>query len=123
MLDEVHTYRGVLGSNIALLLRRLRAHLARARQDWSPNVPDNQHAARYPSLLTVGYSATIKSLAVPGLSAEERMQRRDAAVQDFYNRLTGEPRDGIRVVSEVLENIRIPPEARFATAVPPPLRG
>ena len=38
VLDEVHTYRGILGSNIALLVRRLRVHLARARQDWKPDV-------------------------------------------------------------------------------------
>lgn len=120
VLDEVHTYRGVLGSNIALLLRRLRAHLARARQDWSPNAPDNQHPARYPTLLPVGTSATIKSLADPALSAEERARRRDADVQDFFHRLTGEPRDRIRVVGEVLEDITIPAEARFAAAVPTP---
>src|SRR5208283_4456970 len=30
VLDEVHTYRGILGSNIALLVRRLKVHLARA---------------------------------------------------------------------------------------------
>ena len=33
VLDEVHTYRGMLGSNIALLVRRLRAHLSRLRQE------------------------------------------------------------------------------------------
>ena len=118
VLDEVHTYRGVLGSNIALLLRRLRAHLTRARQDWSPDVPAEQHAARYPTLLNVGTSATIKSLADPNLSGEERTRRRDAAVQDFFSRLTGEPPDRIRVVGEVLESIAVPTEARFAPTVP-----
>ena len=34
VLDEVHTYRGALGANIALLFRRLRVHLEDARQDW-----------------------------------------------------------------------------------------
>jgi hypothetical protein len=123
VLDEIHAYRGVLGGNIALLLRRLRAHLARARQDWSPSVPENQHAARYPTLLPVGTSATINSLAEPHLSAEERTRRRDADVKDFFDRLTGEPRDSIRVVGEVLENITIPTEARFSTAVRPPRPG
>ena len=33
VLDKVHTYRGSLGSNIALLVRRLKVHLARARQE------------------------------------------------------------------------------------------
>ena len=118
VLDEVHTYRGVLGSNIALLLRRLRAHLARARHDWSPDVPSDQHAARYPTLLSVGTSATIKSVADPGLSAGERKQRRDASVREFFSRLTGATPDTIRVVSEVLEDITVPAEARFAPAVP-----
>jgi ATP-dependent helicase YprA (DUF1998 family) len=38
VLDEVHTYRGTLGSHIALLVRRLQTYLARARQDWQPDV-------------------------------------------------------------------------------------
>lgn len=118
VLDEVHTYRGVLGSNIALLLRRLRAHLARARHDWSPEVPAGQHAARYPTLINVGTSATIKNVSDPALSVEERRQRRDAAVQEFFSRLTGSPPATIRVVSEVLEDITVPTESRFAAAVP-----
>jgi hypothetical protein len=118
VLDEVHTYRGVLGSNIALLLRRLRAHLARARQDWSPDVPAGQHAARYPTLLNVATSATIKSILDPALSIDERRQRRDAAVQEFFSQLTGSTTDTIRVVGEVLEDIAIPAEARFAAIVP-----
>jgi hypothetical protein len=118
VLDEVHTYRGVLGSNIALLLRRLHAHLARARHDWSPDVPAGQHAARYPALLNVGTSATIKSVSDPALSAEERRQRRDEAVQEFFSRLTGSTPNTIRVVGEVLENITVPGEARFAATVP-----
>lgn len=118
VLDEVHTYRGVLGSNIALLLRRLRAHLARARQDWSPDVPAEQHAARYPTLLNVGTSATIKSDSDPNLSIDERRQHRDTAVQEFFSRLTGSNPYAIRVVSEVLEDISVPDEARFAATVP-----
>jgi hypothetical protein len=118
ILDEVHTYRGVLGSNIALLLRRLRAHLVRARQDWSPDVSADQHAARYSMLLNVGTSATIKSDPDPALSADERRQRRDAAVQEFFSRLTGSTPNTIRVIGEVLEDITIPAEARFASTVP-----
>lgn len=118
VLDEVHTYRGVLGSNIALLLRRLHAHLARARHDWSPDVPTDQHAARYPTLLNIGTSATIRSEANPDLSADERRQRRDTAVQEFFSRLTGAVPNTIRVVGEVLEDITIPDGARFAATVP-----
>jgi hypothetical protein len=100
------------------LLRRLRAHLARARHDWSPDVPADQHAARYPTLLNVGTSATIKSVYDPALSADERRQRRDAAVQEFFSRLTGETPDTIRVIGEVLEDITVPTEAVFAAIVP-----
>ncbi len=118
VLDEVHTYRGVLGSNIALLLRRLRAHLARARHNWLSEVPAGQRAARYPTLLNIGTSATIKNVSDPALTVDECRQRRDAAVQDFFSRLTGSPPNTIRVVSEVLEDIIVPADARFATTVP-----
>ena len=37
VVDEVHTYRGSLGSNIAFLMRRVRTHLQNARQDWLPD--------------------------------------------------------------------------------------
>ena len=50
VLDEVHTYRGILGSNIALLVRRLKTHLARARQDWRVEVSADEHPRRFPCL-------------------------------------------------------------------------
>ncbi len=118
VLDEVHTYRGVLGSNIALLLRRLHAHLGRARQDWQPNVSAEQHVARFPTLLNIGTSATIKSIGDATSSAEMRRQRRDEAVQEFFSRLTGSTPNTIRVIGEVLEDITIPAEAHFAATVP-----
>ena len=62
VLDEVHTYRGTLGSNIALLVRRLRSHLSSARQDWNTQVSDEDKPTRYPDLIPVGTSATIKSV-------------------------------------------------------------
>ena len=71
VLDEVHTYRGILGSNIALLVRRLKVHLARAKQDWKPDVSDEERPKRYPGLVPVGTSATIKTVAEEGLSHEE----------------------------------------------------
>ena len=49
VLDEVHTYRGILGSNIALLVRRLKTHLARARQDWRVEVSADEHPRRFPA--------------------------------------------------------------------------
>ena len=92
VLDEVHTYRSTLGSNIALLVRRLRVHLARARQDWRPNVPDSERAQRYPHLVPVGTSATIKSVEEEGLSREDVLRQRDEAVQTFFSSLTGAER-------------------------------
>jgi ATP-dependent helicase YprA (DUF1998 family) len=39
VLDEAHTYRGTLGTHVALLLRRLRAHLCRSNPQAQPFVP------------------------------------------------------------------------------------
>ena len=61
VLDEVHTYRGTLGANIAFLVRRLMAHLAKARQDWATDIPPEKQSARYPQLIPVGTSATIRT--------------------------------------------------------------
>ena len=62
VLDEVHTYRGTLGSNIALLVRRLKAHLQQARQDWHAQVPEQEIDRRFPTIIPVGTSATIKTV-------------------------------------------------------------
>ena len=113
VLDEIHTYRGTLGANIALLVRRLQAHLRRARQDWLPQVPETEHARRYPALVPVGTSATIKSLAVAGLSPEETRRQRDEDVQGFFARLTGADPATIRVFGEDVEEITIPAEAAY----------
>src|SRR5262249_56759656 len=84
VLDEVHTYRGILGSNIALLVRRLRAHLARARQDWRTDVSSDDQPRRFPALVPVGTSATIKSLAEENRPREEIVRLRDEAVREFF---------------------------------------
>lgn len=110
VLDEVHTYRGTLGSNIALLVRRLRAHLAGAQQSWMPTPPEELRARRFPSLVPVGTSATIKSIADDAISPAERVQLRDEAVQDFFSKLTGVAPAGIRVIGEELEEM---PEIRY----------
>ncbi len=112
-LDEVHTYRGTLGSNIALLVRRLRAHLARARQDWNIDVADVDRFRRYPTLIPVGTSATIKSInEETGDRAEVRRQR-DAEVRQFFAAVAGVGRETIKVLGEELENIETPAEARY----------
>ncbi|MBE7558417.1 DEAD/DEAH box helicase [bacterium] len=118
VLDEVHTYRGNLGSNVALLVRRLRAHLARARQDWGAEVSAADRPRRFPTLVPVGTSATIRSLVEDDLPEAEIRSRRDVAVQGFFNTLTGAPESDIRVFGEQLQDIAIPPEAQYP-ATPP----
>ena len=117
VLDEVHTYRGTLGSNIALLVRRLRTHLAEARQDWNTEVTEEEHKKRFPSLIPVGTSATIKSISEEGRSRDEVLRLRDEAVQDFFGKLTGEVPSTIRVYGEEIESIQVPPEAAYPAKV------
>lgn len=111
VLDEVHTYRGSLGSNIALLIRRLQAHLAGARQDW--NAEDRGNAKRFPRLIPVGTSATIKSVEEAGRPPEEVRRLRDEAVQVFFSGLTGVAADTIRVLGEELRELIVPADARW----------
>lgn len=114
VLDEVHTYRGSLGSNIALLVRRLRAHLRRATQDWLPSPADADRAHRFPSLIPVGTSATIKSMAGSDITPEEARKRRDAAVREFFGKLTGCEQETIQVFGEEVQDLTMPAEAGYA---------
>lgn len=114
VLDEVHSYRGTLGSNIAFLVRRLRMHLARARHDWNPDPIESDRAKRFPSLIPVATSATIKSLSELGLSREDRIRLRDEAVKEFFGKLTGvELANSITVIGEELEQIHVPKQAVY----------
>ncbi|HEU4328368.1 MAG TPA: DEAD/DEAH box helicase [Roseiflexaceae bacterium] len=120
VLDEVHTYRGTLGSNIALLTRRLRAHLARAPQSRLLDPPEQLRARRFPALVPVGTSATIKSIADERLPPEERRRLRDEAVCEFFGKLTGASPEAVRVLGEELEEISVPPEAAYPPEPVPP---
>lgn len=117
VLDEVHTYRGTLGANIALLIRRLRAHLRRARQDWGADAAGPEKGRRFPTLLTIGTSATIKSVAGDEVPPEERTRLRDEAVQGFFGKIAGEDPGSIRVLGEQIEEIREPADAAMASGV------
>ena len=114
VLDEVHTYRGTLGSNIALLVRRLKAHLTNAKQDYLTNISPDIQTRRYPQLIPVGTSATIKSVAEEQYTQEERIQIRDEAVQDFFSKLTGASKNTIRVIGEELQDIQTPETAIYS---------
>ena len=114
VLDEVHTYRGGLGSNIALLFRRLVQHLKRAQQDRK--AVDGEEANRFPDLVPVATSATIKSVDEAGKTAEEVRELRDQAVQEFLGKLTGYPDKSFKVLGEEMQEIRVPQEAGWAEA-------
>lgn len=114
VLDEVHTYRGSLGANIALLFRRLRAHLAHAQQDWSAE--DRSDRQRFPILTPVATSATIKSIDETGRTAEAVRRLRDEAVREFFAKLTGVEQASIRVIGEQIRELEVPAEARWTPA-------
>jgi len=109
-------YRGILGSNIALLVRRLKTHLARARRDWRVEVSADEHPRRFPLLVPVGTSATIKSMDEEGLTQDQVIQLRDKAVQEFFEILTGVEKSTIRVLGEELQDVEIPSEAVYPTS-------
>lgn len=117
VLDEVHTYRGTLGANIAFLIRRVKSHLENASQDWHENVGEEEKAARYPKLVPIGTSATIKSMAEEGRTREEIAGLRDDAVQTFFAPLVGVEKDSIHVLGEEIQDSPIPPEARYPATI------
>lgn len=96
VLDEVHTYGGTLGTHVALLVRRLKAHLLRANPKHHP--------------LFVGASATIAENDDDGAD-------RDSAIQNFFGKLVGEEPSGIAVVSEAKIQVNIPANAQYASSI------
>ena len=111
VLDEVHTYRGSLGANIALLYRRLITHLRHARQDWRAD--DREDQQRFPEPLTIATSATIKSVDEAGKTRDEVRHLRDEAVQGFLSKLTGIDGKRFKVLGEEIQTLEIPNEAAW----------
>lgn len=95
VLDEVHTYHGALGTDVACLLRRLRASLAETSTVQSPP-------------LFIGTSATLQS--------PDGGEDPAAGVARFFNRLTGQEVSVDAVISEQID----PPAVRAEIALPPP---
>jgi hypothetical protein len=87
VLDEVHTYHGALGTDVAFLVRRLRAAFRQGR-------PDD------PAPLFVGTSATLHG----GDGADPR-----AEVAAFFETLTGQPTLADAVVVEQADLPEPPP--------------
>ena len=78
VFDELHTYRGRQGADVAMLIRRLKERCAA------------------PGLIHVGTSATM--VANPSATPQERR----AAVADFARRLFGHPLTPDQVIEETL---------------------
>lgn len=96
VLDELHTYRGRQGADVALLVRRLRERCGN------------------PNLQCVGTSATM----VAGKALDAR-QRREA-VAEFAGKVFGVPVHPDNVVEESLRRITLVPHASCGTPAAPP---
>ena len=94
VLDELHTYRGRQGADVAMLVRRLRAQL------------------KADGLVCIGTSATMAS----GRSREEQ----NGAVANFASRIFGTDISSDRVIGETLQRVTDPlvdPGERLGRAV------
>jgi len=92
VLDEVHTYTGILGSEVACLVRRLKEHTGLAPGE----------------LVCIGTSATVKS---SGAAGEERRR-----LVEFATDLFAEAFDEEAIIDERYEAL---PEAAGAPIAPP----
>ncbi|MBW2257584.1 MAG: DEAD/DEAH box helicase, partial [Deltaproteobacteria bacterium] len=95
VFDEVHTYTGALGSEVACLVRRLR-RVARKSVD---------------EVLCIGTSATVQD-------RNDELDARGATV-DFTHRLFGVPSDRIELVTEHYAALVPPAGAAYRPAAPP----
>ncbi len=94
VLDEVHTYTGAVGSEVACLLRRLRRVAGKEPSD----------------VICIGTSATVADPEGGG--------RVDDAVVSFASRLFGVPRESIQLVREVYRPLRPATVDRYVPPVP-----
>ncbi|MFC1451934.1 DEAD/DEAH box helicase [Verrucomicrobiota bacterium] len=93
VLDEVHTYHGLLGTDVACLLRRLRESLRRSGSGEAP--------------LFIGTSATLQA----GEEGDPRV-----GISRFFSRLTGQETPPESVVTEYSETPSVPADGML----PPP---
>jgi hypothetical protein len=94
VLDELHTYRGRQGADVALLVRRVRA-------------------AFNPHLICVGTSATMATDGTP--------EERNAVVAGVASKLFGAPVDPSNIITETLQRVtpgdRLPDAATLKDAI------
>lgn len=99
VFDEVHTYTGALGSEVACLIRRLR-HVAGKKAD---------------EVLCIGTSATVQETQ-GGIDA-------GVATKEFAARLFGIERERIELVTESYARKTSPPELLYVPRPPKDTRG
>ncbi len=110
VLDEVHTYRGTLGSNIALLVRRLK----RPSRPRPAGLEADASAPRsgrngIPQLVAGGHVGHDQERSPrKACPREERSRLRDEAVQSSSARWPASKRATIRVLGEELQDVPIP---------------
>jgi ATP-dependent helicase YprA (DUF1998 family) len=85
VLDEMHTYHGLLGTDVACLLRRLREALRRANPAFDP--------------VFVGTSATLQA----GEEGDPKL-----GIARFFSRLTGQDTSPEAVITETADTPRLP---------------
>ncbi|MGI5818748.1 MAG: DEAD/DEAH box helicase [Armatimonadota bacterium] len=95
VFDEVHTYTGTLGSEVACLIRRLR-HVAGKSPD---------------EVTCIGTSATVAP-------DEDEAESGEALTANFMHRLFGVPREDVEVVSEQYRDFPEPPGEPYAPPRP-----
>ena len=94
VLDEVHTYTGILGTEVACLIRRFKEHAGLATGE----------------IVCVGTSATVRSGGTTGDPGDERRR-----LVGFASDLFGEEFADDAIVEERFAPLEVPPEATYAT--------
>lgn len=95
VFDEVHTYTGILGSEVACLIRRLK----------------NISGKRPEEIICIGTSATVAPEGGSSLKPEE-------ITRNFGSRLFGVPPEDIEIITEMFKRPGAPP-AQMYTPPPP----
>ncbi len=98
VLDEVHTYHGTLGTDVACLMRRLNDALRRSNAKFDP--------------VFIGTSATLQA-------AEDTNPK--AGIAQFFARLTGQETSPEAIITEVTKTPQLP--AGLTLPPPPKIAG
>ena len=91
VLDEVHTYHGTLGTDVACLMRRLRDALRKSNPSVEP--------------VFIGTSATLQA----GDEDDPKV-----GIAQFFSRLTGQQTPPGAIITEVTETPQLPSQADLA---------